>query len=182
MPYPADISQAPEAFTLISDTVLGADAASFDVQNIPQGYKHLQFILMGRGDTGAISSAVRLQFNGDTSAIYDFIEGSFDSGGFNGVAASMAQTSITVGYITAATATADRVGIVTMDIPSYSQTTFDKMVNSQRSIIWGTAAANMEMGHHGGVWRSTAAINRIVLSLSAGNFLAGSRLTLYGLG
>ena len=34
----------------------------------------------------------------------------------------------------------------------------------------------------GGEWRSTAAINRVTVFPATGNFIAGTRLTIYGMG
>lgn len=165
----------------IFDTVLGASQATIDIQNIPQIYAHLRLVLMGRADNAVASQSSYIRFNGDAGANYaDQVVR-----GIAGAASALEDNSTSNpfgGYVTGASATAGHVGVSAIDIPAYAQTTLFKNwvgVNHMSSAL--------TTGQHiastlSGVWANTAAINRITLLPAAGNWAAGTRATLYGVG
>ena len=174
------ISSAAGALVSIYDETLVADAASFDVQGIPQAYKHLKILFQGRGTQAAVNISLLARFNNDSGGNYDQQEVSGNSAAA-GFAATVAQTSGRVGYAAAASGSASRTGSFEMTVFNYTGTAFHKQAVSHNEAIWGTAAADAQVGTLGFSWRDTAAVNRFTLLPSAANFLAGSRLTIYGL-
>jgi len=170
------------ALTLIEDLLLTGVDADFDFVSIPAGYKHLSLIVQARSDQAATATAVVLRFNGDASAIYDY-EQHTGEGATAAAAGSLAQTSLAVGQVAGGNAPAGAAGTLELLIPNYAETTLEKNVSAKGGRREAQAvAADMYVAHVFGNWRSTAAINRVQLLPGAGNFAAGSRATLYGLG
>ncbi len=59
---------------MLADTTLGVAAASIDFTSIPQTFAHLMLALYGRGDTAVVNQFVRIRFNNDSGANYDYQE------------------------------------------------------------------------------------------------------------
>jgi hypothetical protein len=138
-------------------------------------------VTYARGDPAALNTNINLQFNGDTAANYD---GQNLQGTGAGVTAfeQFAQTSAILGIIPANTAGANLFGVAIGFIPNYAGTTNNKVCLSIASKKTGTVTNAMTNLLVGGFWRSNAAINRITLLPAPGNFVAGTRVSLYGIG
>jgi hypothetical protein len=164
----------------IYNTTLGVAAASIDVTGINATYAHLRVVLYGRGDTAATEISVGMRFNGDTAANYDseYVQG---NGGTPQAAQTLADTSIACGLVAAASATAGVFDGADFVIPAYAGTTGQKVVSGTYTTKRGTAGG-LFAAAFGGWWRSTAAINQITLFPTAGNFVAGTRLSIYAMG
>lgn len=168
----------PALERLVYDSgVLAAAAASF-APSIPLGYRHLRLILVGRGDTAAITVQVNLRANGDTGNNYAN-EYSFAVGSSLTATDPGAETAGYLGQIAAATAPAGACGLITATIPLYAGTTFRKVYTSD----YGLTNADTTSGHVidsvYGEWNSTAAITSLTIFPSAGNFAAGSVCQVY---
>lgn len=169
---------------LICDSVLSAPAASFDTNtilggNIPQTYKHLKMVLSARGDTAAQRVGVNVQFNGDTAANYTFEALGADT---NTTPTSSFNGSSTFGPMSdmpGSTAPANVSGLSEYLVGDYASTTFFKNCSGNGTNRYSATASLQQV--IGFTWSSTAAIVRIVVSPNSGNFIAGSRFTLYGL-
>jgi hypothetical protein len=162
---------------MLYDSTLGASAASFDVSSLPSGYKHLRIVLSGRSDRAAADDGVLIRFNNDSGANYDRTT-TFSSAGASPTSAhATSQTELWFGDVAGASAAAGAIGMVVCDIPDYGGTTFWKMMK----FLAGTGGTTFfnEMGM--GSWKSTSAINRVTIFPTTGpNFVAGTRLTIYG--
>lgn len=165
----------------IFDSTLGAPAANVDVTSIVGTYAHLLVVSYLRGDQAAVSNFVNIQFNGDTAANYDLQR-------LHGAAAStiaaeaFAQTSLLCAYEPAGTAGANLFGASVAFIPNYAGASNNKLVLGASSIKTGTTGGSLTVALTGGFWRSNAAITRVTLIPAAGNFVAGTRVTVYGVG
>ena len=166
--------------TLYDSGYLAAAAASIDSggSGFSTAYNHLKALLIARGDTGAVTTTLLLRFNGDTGANYDQ-GGMYHGATFNPVLLAddtAAATSLGGNcVIPAANANAGKAGIATLDIPFYANGTFHKVGTLDGGEIEDTAATNNNIQSWNTVqWRSTSAISRVVVSLAAGNFAAGS--------
>lgn len=166
---------------VIHDQVLTADAASFDVQNIPQGYKHLRVVAQLRGTLASIATGVNVQFNGDTGANYDvqYLLAADTGGASDGIPA---QVRAYAGGVPGSTATASKAGLTEFTIPNYAGTTFEKTLVGMAGHTRTTTASDFYVIQYMSHWRSAAAINRVAVLPDSGDWLAGSRLTIYGLG
>lgn len=170
------------AMTRIAQSVLGVAAASIDFSGIPATYETLVLELMGRGDTAATFVLPQLRFNNDSGANYDDHSHYAVGGGASPASSSnVGATSAAIGGLTAASATANKPGYATIRIPNYAKTVFQKVAHASVDRFESNVAGGLVTQQTAALWRSTAAINRITLSASAGNFIAGTVATLYGI-
>lgn len=165
------------ATEVIAETVLGSAAASIDFTSIPATYSHLTVHLLGNGDDAAATVALGLRFNGDTGGNYD--ASALKGNGSTATAASAAsQTSAQIAELVATgTAAGGAQTALTLDIPGYASTTFRKSFTTT-SFARSTSSRLVQVWS--GMWNSTAAINQVTLLAGAGNFKAGTIVTLYG--
>jgi hypothetical protein len=162
-------------------STLAAPAASFDVTAIGAGFSHLMVVLVGRSDTAALNTGVILKINNDGGANYDSENLNLANTVVAGTAVAGA-TSKTITQIPAATATASTFGVVQFYLPFYSNTTVFKSIIAADNVFLtlGTVGTyGLDAG--AGMWRSSAAINRVTLTPAAGNFIIGSAVTIYGI-
>lgn len=176
------LGSATPGITMLSDqTVTGSPAANIDFTSISGSYKHLQLWVQARGDDAAAFVLLGLRFNNDSSAIYD-MQRSGATNATAGNAGLAAQTFGRSGVITAAGSSAtNNAGSTIINIPNYAGTVFNKMAHSSGGWMQTTTNTGFNVESNHVLWRSTAAITRITLLPSAGNFIIGSRATLYGI-
>lgn len=142
-------------------------------------YTHLKIFYDARGDQSATSSLMNLQFNGDTGSNYDAQRSSFNTG--SGLTEQIAATSGIIGAVTAATGAANYSTSGEITIPNYRNTTFYKSAMSQiAGPLTVTTTGNLFSRIHSVWWRSTAAVASITLTLASGNYVAGTKFSLYG--
>lgn len=165
----------------IAETTLSVAAASIDFTSIAADWSHLLLVLYARGDTAATATAARIRFNGDSGANYDYqqLRG---SGASTSASEGLAQTALVVGSVPAASAGANLFGDCEIWLPHYTQAANNKVARSGYGFKIGTASGNVEAGSYHGFWRSNAAVTQVTLTPAAGNFAAGTRATLYGMG
>lgn len=166
----------------IVETTLAAPAASIDFTAIAADWSHLLLVIEGRSSVAALTDSVRARFNNDSTAVYNWQQFAFINATVSG-GPSLGQTGIVCLQVPGASASASVDGGGEVLIPNYAGTTFHKSVRSSMTISVDDTATNQHIQMFGGRWRSTAAINRITLSLTSGsNFAIGSKATLYGMG
>jgi hypothetical protein len=170
-------TDADARYSKLIETISGA-STTYDFDNIPATFSCLRLVICGRSNVAATNFAVTMTLNGDSGNNYDRQFCYSSSTTLTGAGAS-AQASMQIGSLTAATASADMAGSITVDFPAYANTTFNKTAqfNWTDFRTLGTTSS-YEIGWGAGAWRSTAAINRIVVSTG---FVAGSSASLYGL-
>jgi hypothetical protein len=96
----------------------------------------------------------------------------------NGTAVSTALSDTAlISAITAGTSAAAQCGQGTIKIYDYAGTNFNKQIECLSQY---RATAVSYLLHIGTEWESAAAVNRVDLVLSAGNYDTGSTLRLYG--
>lgn len=164
----------------IFTSTLGASASSIDtgVAGIPSGHGDLIIVGMLRSDEATNFSNGGITFNGDTAAHYDYnyfqTVQTTVTGGLGAAAASAQVTTA---------GTSEAAGVFTsvyVVIPAYSLSTVQK-VGSMSSGHVDTTAANCYSRHTSFNWRSTAAITQLAFTAAAAkNYIAGSKITIYG--
>lgn len=161
--------------TTLYDNALAADGSGWDVQNIDQSYDHLEITLWGRGTQAATYTLVKIAFNNDTTeANYRYIEHDSSS-----EAHSVGESDTrNYSYVSAANAPADDIGQSVGYIKFYSKTTRKKMTSVRSDFRYADTKLYQIFASLD--WENTSAINRIALTINAGNFLAGSRLQIIG--
>lgn len=168
------------AVTLIADSLLLVDTATFDFTAIAATFKHLEIYAQLRM-TGAVATGLaQLTVNGDAGANYDY-----EYVVANDVTVSAARSAggnfCSIGDAPGSSATAARAAVMEVTIPNYAGTAFDKGISSKCACFKGTVTADNFVEVIASQWRNTAAISRITITPSSGNWLAGSRVSLYGI-
>lgn len=169
-----DLTLAGSQATFDTDTILGIAAS------IPQVYNHLRLVTVLREDDAVGATSGILRFNADAGANYDY---SYVQG------ANSAASAVTVSGATAinnilsmgATGTAGNFAQSEVLIPAYAQAVARKIAVGESFYDTDSTVANIGARSWGGLWKNVAAITRISLAPNAGNWIAGSRITLYGL-
>jgi hypothetical protein len=165
----------------VYDSTLGSAAASIDITGIPTTYAHLRLLLYLRGDNASTTVQGLVRFNNDSAANYQtqYVQG-------NAAAASAGESlsGTSLGLVTAPAASVggNVFGGAVVDILSYANSTNQKVVQSAFSYRTGGSTGQGFVGSVTGWWATGAAINRITILASVGNWLAGSRASLYVLG
>jgi hypothetical protein len=152
----------------IEAKTLGSAQASVSFTSIPSTYTDLVLIVEGIATSGG-TSALALQFNGDTSSAYS---GTRLSG--NGSTASSdrypATTVMGGGLITSSV----RFNNI-INIQNYSNTTTYKTALFRANVSDALVRTSVNM------WINTSAINRADLLAVGTTFATGSTFTLYGI-
>ena len=168
-------------YTLISDTILTGTVASFDLTSIPGTYKHLHLDYSLRSDRAAASDRIKVVINNDTgsnkyeSILYYWFQpstwGTTDPGVTNSVQAS---------FICGNTSMTGSFGGGFIDFVDYASTSKLKLFQTRGGQMQSTTI-KPEIYDGMATWRDFSAITRITISPVFGsNWLAGSRITLYG--
>ncbi len=169
------------AMVQLSRTVLAVDTASFDISGISGSYNHLKVVVMGRHDTAGGATILQMRLNNDSAGNYDYN----NMAGATGVSGTQAQaaTAARIGAVPGSGEVSGGVAITELTIFDYALTTFHKGWAGSGGRKDSAAANGQIWEYPFGEWRSTAAVNRVGISLSNGSakFLAGSTLTIYGI-
>jgi hypothetical protein len=167
------------AMTQIADTTLASAAADITFSSIPSTHNHLKLVISGSSSTTSFNGAAfYVQVNGDSGGNYSFstVAKYAGAGATMTLEGQNSQTQIELGTIWCGQAVANSLSSIDMTFFNYKLTTLHKgMVYSGGS--WTDAPG---FGTGWGRWKSTSAITSIKLYSTAGNFMTGTRATLYG--
>jgi hypothetical protein len=152
-------------YTPIASQTLGSAAASVTFSGIPQGYTDLVIVFNG---TSASSHTAGLQFNSDTGSNYS---NTYLLGESGATASGRASNTTSSSQFYPNTT----IGTAVINIANYSNTTTYKTILTRWSNTDNYALANV------GLWRSTAAINTVLLTGNGTNFQTGSTFSIYGI-
>ena len=169
---------AGNTYTPLATTTLSSIATSYTFSSISGSYTDL--VLVGSNimaDTN--DRGMKLQFNGVTTTTYSDVA----LIGYNNTASTGKDTGVAfiqwAGYNIGLSTTGSTATIIT-NIFNYANTTTYKNTLTQASYKNNTVGP--EMFYQTGLWRSTAAISSITVSISgSGSFAVGSSFTLYGI-
>jgi hypothetical protein len=149
----------PATFEPIASTVLTATTASVIFSSIPQTFTDLVLVITGTSTLNG--DAPQLRFNNDTGLNYSHT----DINGSGTTTVTQRQSGrgyiYSMGNNTAMSSTTSNVSNVIIQVMNYSNTTTHKTVLSRANAANGTYAGTAAIA---GLWRSTAAINRIDLT------------------
>jgi hypothetical protein len=167
------------AMTQIADTTLASAAADITFSSIPSTYNHLKLVISGSSSSASYNGAAfYVQVNGDTGGNYSFstVAKYAGAGATMTLEGQNSQTQIELGTIWCGQAVTNALSSIDMTFFNYKGTTLHKgMVYTGGS--WTDAPG---FGTGWGRWKSTSAITSIKLYSGAGNFMTGTRATLYG--
>ena len=158
----------PATYEPIATTTLGSAANTITFSSIPATYTDLKIVWFGIQST----SQFRFRFNNDTATNYSYnvLQG-------DGTSASSSRFA-TQSFIYASTSAAATYGaFMSIDVMSYAGSTNKTALVTTSRDLNGSGSVDRGIG----LWRSTAAINRVDLYLGSGNMNAGATATLYGI-
>jgi hypothetical protein len=167
---------------LITKRVLNASAASLTLSGIPQVFTHLQLVVSAKSDGTSVAGfdAANLQLNGVATASYQWSTIWVTQGGAVSTTGATAQTSSQFAEVWNAHFGTQGRGIVTVEIPNYSDVNNVKGFTSSVSASDG-GTAGITQFYTGALGSgSTAAVTSIKLLMGVGNFVADSTFSLYG--
>jgi hypothetical protein len=169
---------AGSTYSPIATTTLGSNQTTITYSSISASYTDLLLVIAGRGTRTGNTVDTLLRYNSDSGSNYSYTHLYGDGSSAASDRASN-QTSATAGFwIPAASTSSGIFSAMTLHIFNYSNTTTNKtsiVRESQQSNTGGLPGASVSL------WRNTAAINRIDLSLGVGDWATGSTFTLYGI-
>jgi hypothetical protein len=162
-------------FPIASITVGTGGVTSFDFQNIPQTFTHLQLRIFGRSTLSAAVDNLSMYFNNDTGNNYatHFMSG---DGSTQTSGAFISNPRFYIPSLWPA-ATSNQFADTIIDILDYTNTNKNKTV---RTITGFDANGSGRASLVSGLWLSTAAITRFSGETSA-SIAEFSRIDLYGI-
>jgi hypothetical protein len=165
----------------IKKVTVGGPAPWVLLDNIPQNFTNLRLVIAAKSD-GVTSSgydSANLQFNGVTTATYNWSTIWVVQGGAVSTTGGTAQTSMQFAEVWNSFFGSQGRGIITVDIPGYSDTNSTKSFMSSACATDGGTAGILQK-YSGALNGSTAAITSIKALMGVGNFVAGT-FSLYGM-
>lgn len=163
----------PKTYEPIATTTLGSASGTVTFASIPGTYTDLIIVMNGYNDTQD-NFVPRLNFNNDTGTNYS-ITSVYGTGSAAGSTRASTQGALYVSYQGGWSTTSTNRATNIVHIQNYANTTTNKTVLSRANRADNMVEAIV------GLWRSTAAINEIDITVGAGTFAATSTFTLYGI-
>lgn len=171
----------------VYDKTLLSPAPSFDFKGLHQVYGALLIVGYVRADLASAETQAILQCNNDAGANYDR-QVIFGQGSSVTASEAFAGPGAQVASIPSANAPANLFAAFTARISHYAGSANNKVVRSRWGDKLSTSTANLMVGSAVNFWRSSSPVTRITIlpftlaSSLTGNFVAGSRVTIYVLG
>ena len=151
------------------------DVSKFDSDDLEIYYN-------GRGDNSTDNVELFIRVNGDTGNNYNntmqycHADGTSGSSSTDGVNID----KMKIGTLPAANAVSGFSGGGIVSFPNYKNTTFNKIIKSENFHSDQNNESDTTVVNSGGLWKNSSAITSITFLLSSGNFVAGSRIKIYG--
>ena len=167
------------SYDLLATEILTSTAASVTFSSLGDyaaNYQHLQLRFAARLDlSGSTSNVLAIRANGISSSSYSAHQLNGD-GSVVESAAFTSATSMRLGRITAASATADNFGAGVIDI-------LDPYSSSKNTTFRGFTGIGSELVTlYSGLFINTASITSLeLLPVTSSNYISGSRFSLYGI-
>ena len=162
---------------LIRQEILTSDAASVTFSDIPQTFRGLELRIYARSSKVARYDNVLMRCNADSGASYNNAQfGSWGTGvyAWEGIGV----TSMSIGWVSAASAAANQFGVIVASLPGYRGAGKKSLVASNHS--GDETTSSLSTGASGGNWESTDAVTSLTLFAEGGDLLAGTEISLHG--
>jgi hypothetical protein len=162
-----------KTYSAIQTVTAAGGESLLTIYNIPQNYNDLKIVLSLRGGTGVNSV---LYFNGvSTSFTGRYVDGVGSGSATSGSLANF------VGNIESTSQTANTFSIHEVYVPNYAQAVAHPFFADAAT---ENASSSAYMDFAAGIWNpgTFAAINSVGIGLSSSTFVAGSTMTVYGIG
>lgn len=179
--------RASTAFESIATATGTGSSGTITFSSIPSTYKHLQIRWLGKTVRTDVAACINLQiqFNSDTGAgstNYD-MHALYGDGSSANTANNISSNSVVFAdsLPTSHSTLTDRMGVGILDIHDYASTSKNKTLRGFYGADANIASTNYQINLRSGLWRSTAAISGITLTLPSGSFTTTTTFALYGI-
>lgn len=176
-----DNAQKKGGWDKIAEQTLAAPAAAIDIAGIDQSYKTLKVFASLRGDTNAAFVEALVNINND------LVDANYFQERFQGSAAAAsavenlgAAASRRCGLLPALTAPAEVFGQMELTVVDYALANKIKVADVKCNALWSLGAGGMIVRHVSFIRNNHDAIQRLSIAALAGNFVAGSSVSIYG--
>jgi hypothetical protein len=160
-------------YTLIASVTISTPVTYMDFTSIPSTYTDLNLVFSARSSSTAATQSIKVEINNSTTNFTNR-----ELYGDGSTAGSYSASTGAIGYIPAATGTANTFGTTSLYFPNYAGST-NKSFSTDYARENNTNST--DMGFYASLWSDTTAINQLTLKPSAGNFAQYSTAYLYGI-
>jgi len=158
-------------------TVNGTGSSGvIDITSIPADYQHIQIRYTARSDYNFNYANINIQLNNDTANNYA-MHALLGTGEAVQSRALTTRNDWTDYGSPAANNTTGSFMAGVLDILDYANTSKYKTGR----LLYGATTGDVKVMLLSGLWQSTSAVTSVKFSLAAGNFLAASRFSIYGI-
>ena len=168
------------AYDLLETTLISSDTASVTFSSLGSysSYKHLQVRFTARSST-TTSGTIGMRINSDSGSNYTL---HYLSGSNSSVTnfAGTSQTELRGGLIIPSDGVTNNFAPSVVDLLEFGNTSKKKTVRCFYGLHDGAGASNV-IEVSSGLWSSASAITSLTFTPPAGNFVSGSRFSLYGI-
>ena len=166
---------AGSTYTPIATTTLAVDTATISFTSIASTYTDLVVVLSGRSTRATTDDTMLFRLNSDSGSNYSRTR-LVGTGSAAASARDTNQTAMNFDVISAASNPSGEFSPNIFQIMNYANS------STYKTVLCRTNTASTYVTAQVGLWRSTAAITRIDLTLNTGpNFATGTTATLYGI-
>lgn len=160
----------------IANTTTSGSQTTVIFDSIPSIYRDLILRISGRATNASTTVGLRLRFNSDSGSNY-----SWRYWNIFGSGQAVSDTYLNAGEFAGASSPSNFLSLVELAINGYTSS-FRKTVKSEVAFRFGNSATETLPEVGAGTWDNTNSISTIEISLSAGEFVSGTTVTLYGMG
>jgi hypothetical protein len=154
-------------YDLIATTTLAAAAPSVVFGSIPQGYRDL--VLVSDYKTSVASNSL-LRFNSDSGSNYFYIQMGGNSSGTENYTGTVDAIYLNVNSTQIEKTTTTILNVMDYSATDKHKTNLLRNVGQNGDVVWAYAVR----------WANTAALTTMALTLTTGNYSAGSTFSIYG--
>lgn len=179
------VAASTTSYESIASATGTGSSGTISFTSIPSTYTALQIRYIGKEDStaSAVARNIYIQFNSDTGATSYAYHELLGTGSAASAGGSPNQNAIFLGdaIATSHSSLANVVGVGIVDIQDYASTTKYKTLRTMYGCDANTASTAFQINLRSGLWMNTAAINRIDIKTSSGNYTTASTFALYGI-
>ena len=166
------------SYESIATAVGTGSSGTITFSSIPATYASLQIRILGRTTTAGTDNDLYLQFNGDSSSVYDqhSLRGNGTTASATG---AINQTRARISIASGNGSASNIMGVGIVDIHDYASTTKNKTVRAFSGQDQNGADQSVYL--FSGLWRNTSAVNSVSVIVPTLNFTTQTVVSLYGI-
>jgi hypothetical protein len=166
----------------LGEVSASGSSAVMEIASIPAGFRHLQLYVIGKSTSGGVGGvAGQLTFESSpTAGTYNYQQLSVNNTSVSAAQNVGTSDYIDVGLFPTDGAHSSLFGSAWVTIMEYANTGLYKNTVSLNAGHNEIASGGLHQRNASGLWESTAAISRVRVTASTGNWKSGSKMSLFG--